>query len=138
MKSTPLEAIESGMGATPIELRIEELQRHEAIKLYQNQDSYLRHKIKSFDLTSSKQSPCKHLWKILLTQIAKQKNCDEINKLQLPSVNPQTFEVFTIDNVDIIFPSNYRNTSKTNLSKKNTTNNDNYIEYIKTLSNEKQ
>ena len=110
MKSTPLEAIESEMGATPIELRIEELQIHEAIKLYQNQDSYLRPKIKSFDLTSSKQSPCKHLQKILLTQIAKQKNCDEINKLQLPSVNPQTFEVFTIDNLEIIFPSNYRNT----------------------------
>ena len=65
MKSTTLEAIESEMGAASIELRIEELQRREAIKLYQNQDSCLRHKIKSFDLTSSKQSPCKHLQKIL-------------------------------------------------------------------------
>ena len=114
MKSTPLEAIESEMATTPIDLRIEELQRHEAIKLYQNQDSCcLSHKIKSYDLTNSKQSPCKHLQKILnqlLTQIAKQKHCDDINKLQLPSVNPQTFEVFTIDNLEIIFPSNYRNT----------------------------
>ena len=65
MKSTPLEAIESEMATTPIDLRIEELQRHEAIKLYQNQDSYLSHKIKSYDLTNSKQSPCKHLQKIL-------------------------------------------------------------------------
>ena len=66
MKSTPLEAIESEMATTPIDLRIEELQRHEAIKLYQNQDSCcLSHKIKSYDLTNSKQSPCKHLQKIL-------------------------------------------------------------------------
>ena len=90
MKSTPLEAMESEMATTPIDLRIEELRRYEAIKLYQNQDSYLSHKIKSYDLTYSKQSPCKHLQKILkqlLTQI-KQKNCDDINKLQLPSVKP--------------------------------------------------
>ena len=128
------------MATTPIDLRIEELQRHEAIKLYQNQDSYLSHKIKSYDLTNSKQSPCKHLQKILkqlLTQIAKQKNCDDINKLQLPSVNPQTFEVFTIDNLESIFPSNYRNRSKLKISKTNTTNNEDYIDYIKTLSNEK-
>ena len=40
MKSTPLEAIaESEMATTSIYLRIEELQRDEAIKLYQNQDS---------------------------------------------------------------------------------------------------
>ena len=52
MKSTPLEAIESEMATTPIDLRIEELQRHEAIKLYDNQDSYPSHKIKSYDLTN--------------------------------------------------------------------------------------
>ena len=75
--------------------------------------------------------------KQLLTQIAKQKNCDDINKLQLPSVNPQTFEVFTIDNLVSIFPSNYRNRSKLKISKTNTTNNEDYIDYIKTLSNEK-
>ena len=128
------------MATTPIDLRIEELQRHEAMKLYQNHDSYLSHKIKIYDLTNSKQSPCKHLQKILkqlLTQIAKQKNCDDINKLQLPSVNPQTFEVFTIDNLESIFPSNYRNRSKLKISKTNTTNNEDYIDYIKTLSNEK-
>ena len=139
MKSTPLEAIESEMATTPIDLRIKELQRHEAIKLYQNQDSYLSRKIKNYDLTNSKQGPCKKLQNILkqlLTQIAKLKNCDDINKLQLPSVNPQTFEVFTIENLESIFPRNYRNRSKTNLSKTNTTNNEDYIEYIKTLSNE--
>ena len=55
--------------------------------------------MKNYDLTNSKQSLCKHQQRILklLTQIAEQKNCDDINKLQLPSVNPQTFEVFTID-----------------------------------------
>ena len=115
MKSTPLEAIQSEMATTPIDLRIEELPRHKAMKLYQNQDSYLSHKIKSYDLTNSEQIPCKHLQKILkqlLTQIAKQKNCDDINKLQLLSVNSQKFEVFTIDNLESIFPSNYRNRSK--------------------------
>ena len=55
MKSTLLEAIESEMATTPIDLRIEELQRYEAKKLYQNQDSYLSHKIKSSGLTNSKQ-----------------------------------------------------------------------------------
>ena len=72
-----------------------------------------------------------------LIQIAKQKNCDDINKLQLLSLNPQTFEVFTIDNLESVFPSNYRNRSKINISKTNTTNNENCIEYIKSLSNEK-
>ena len=75
--------------------------------------------------------------KQLLTQIAKQKNCDDINKLQLPSVKPLTFEVFIRENLESIFISNYRNRSKTNLSKTNTTNNEDYVEYIKTLSNEK-
>ena len=65
MKSTTLEAIESEMATTPTDLRIEELQRYEAMKLYQNQDSYLSHKIKSYDLTNSKQSHCKHRQKIL-------------------------------------------------------------------------
>ena len=97
------------MATTSIDLGIEELERHEVIKLYQNQDSYLSHKIKSYDLTNSKQSPCKHLQKQFHTQIAKQKNYVDINKLQLPSVNPQTFEVFTIENLESIFPSNYRN-----------------------------
>ena len=140
-KSTSLEAIESEIATTPIDLRIEKLLRHKAVNLYQNQDLYLSHKIKIYDLTNSKQSPCKHLQKILkqlLTQIAKQKNCDDINKLQLPWVNPQTLEVFTIEILERIFPSNYRNRSKTNnLSKTNTTNNEDYIKYIKILSNEK-
>ena len=48
--------LESEMVTTPIDLRIEELQRPEAMKLYQNQDSYLIHKIKSYDLINSKQS----------------------------------------------------------------------------------
>ena len=97
------------MATTSTDLGIEELERHEVIKLYQNQDSYLSHKIKSYDLTNSKQSPCKHLQKQFHTQIAKQKNYVDINKLQLPSVNPQTFEVFTIENLESIFPSNYKN-----------------------------
>ena len=33
MKSTPLEAIESEMVVTPIDLKIEELSRHEGVKL---------------------------------------------------------------------------------------------------------
>ena len=65
MKSTPLEAIESEMATTPIDLKFEELQRHEPIKLYQNQDSYLSCKRKSYNLTNSRQSLCKHLQKIL-------------------------------------------------------------------------
>ena len=90
-----LEAIESEMTSTPGDLRIDELQRHEAMKLYQNQDLYLSHKIKSYDFNNSNQSPCKQkILKQLLTQIAKHKNCHDINKLQLPSVNPQIFEVF--------------------------------------------
>ena len=45
--------------------------------------------------------------------------------------------MFTIEILERIFPSNYRNRSKTNLSKTNTTNNEDYIKYIKILSNEK-
>ena len=74
-----------------------------------------------------------------LTQIAKQKNCDDINKLQLPSVDPYITlkALFTIYNLESIFPSIYRNRSKIKVSKTNTTNSEDNIQYIKTLSNEK-
>ena len=122
MKSTPLEAIESEMEIIP---------KSRLISKPQNKKLWFNHLQKS---------PCKHLQKILkqlLTQFAKQKNCDDTNKLQLPSVNPHTFEVFTIDSLESIFPSNYRNRSKINISKTNTTNDEDYIEYIKILCNKK-
>ena len=41
MKSTPIDGLESELSILPIDLRLEELQRHEAVKLLIKEDDYI-------------------------------------------------------------------------------------------------
>ena len=52
LKSTPTDALESELFIPPIDLRIQELQRHEAIKLFQKENPYISNKINKSDQTS--------------------------------------------------------------------------------------
>ena len=99
MKSTLTNTIEAELSVTPIDLCLEELQRHEAIKMHRDQDSYFNYKMNKTTKSTSKQSPCKHLQsklKQLMKELAHQNNCTDLEKLQLPPVNPPTFEIFSI------------------------------------------
>ena len=42
MKSTPTDALESELSILPIDLRLEELQRYEAVKLLIKEDNYIQ------------------------------------------------------------------------------------------------
>ena len=45
MKYTPTDGLESELSILPIELRLDELQRHEAVKLLIKQDDYIQSNI---------------------------------------------------------------------------------------------
>ena len=84
MKSTPTNAIEAELSVTPTDLCLEELQRHEAIKIHRDPDSYFNYKMNKTTESSSEQSPCKHLQSILkqlLKDLAYQKNCTDLENL---------------------------------------------------------
>ena len=107
IKSTPTNTIEAELSVTPIDLCLEELQRHEAIKIHRDSDSYFNHKMNKTTKSTSKHSPCKHLQSILkqlMKQLAHQKSCTDLEKVKLPPVNPPTFEIFSIPNLEIILP----------------------------------
>ena len=71
MRSTPTNTIEAELSMTPIDLCLEELQSHGAIKIHRDPDSYFNYKMNKTTKISSKQSPCKHL-QIILKQLLKQ------------------------------------------------------------------
>ena len=52
LKSTPTDARESKLLIPPIDLRIQELQRHEAIKLFQKENPHISNKINKSNHTS--------------------------------------------------------------------------------------
>ena len=61
LKSTPNDALESEFCMPPIDLFLEELQRHEAIKLVQKEDPYIFNKMAS---QTSSSSPFAHLYQL--------------------------------------------------------------------------
>ena len=67
MKSTATNAIEAKLSVTSIDLCLEELQGHEAIKRHRYPDSYFNCKMNKVTKSSSKKIPCKHLQNILKT-----------------------------------------------------------------------
>ena len=92
-RKEPTWTTEVELSVTPIDLRLEELQRHEAIKMHRDPVSYLNYKMNKKTKSSSRQSPCKHLQstlKQLLKELAHQKNCTDLEALKLPPVNPPT------------------------------------------------
>ena len=60
MKSTPTEALESELNIVPIDLRLEELQQMEAIKLLQKNDQFIINNMGK-KLNSKKLTPLTHL-----------------------------------------------------------------------------
>ena len=108
MKSTPTDELEAELSTTPTDLHLEQLQRHKAIKMYQDPNSYFSHMIRNDIYSNTKPSPCKYLqniFKQLLTELAIQKNCSDIDSRRLPAINPPTFEIFSIPNLEIILPN---------------------------------
>ena len=77
MKSTATNAIEAKLSVTSVDLCLEELQGHEAIKMHRYPDSYFNYKMNKATKSNSKKIPCKHLQNILKTllkELAYQKN----------------------------------------------------------------
>ena len=80
--------------------------------------------------SNTKSVPCKHLqsiFKQLLTELAIQKNCSDIASLRLPAINPPTFEIFSIPNLEITLPNLKHTRTKISM--------DSYINYIKEINN---
>ena len=87
MKSIPTNATEAELSVTSINLWLEELHRHEAIKMHKDPDSYFNYKINQTIKSTSKQSPCKYLQstlKQLMNKLGHQKICTDLEKLELP------------------------------------------------------
>ena len=105
MKSKP--TIEAELSVTPTDLHLGELQRYEAIEMHRDPDSYFNYKMKEIIKSTSKQNPCKHVQSILkqlMKKLAYKKNCTDLEKLKIPPVNPPTFKMFSIPNLEIILP----------------------------------
>ena len=104
MKSKPPNTIEAELSATPIDLHLGELQRYEAIEMHRHPDSYFNYRMNKTIKSTSKQSPCKHLQGILkqlMKKLAYKKNCTDLEKLKILPVNPPTFKMFSIPNLEI-------------------------------------
>ena len=105
MKSKP--TIEAELSVTPTDLQLGELQRYEAIEMHRDPDSYFNYKMKEIIKSTSKQNPCKHVQSILkqlMKKLAYKKNCTDLEKLKILPVNPPTFKMSSIPNLEIILP----------------------------------
>ena len=130
MMCTATNTIEVKLSVTSVELCLEELRRHEAIKMYRYPDSYFNYKTNKVTKSSSKKSPCKHLQNILktlLNELVYPKHCTDLEILKLHPVYPPTFQIFSNPNLEIILPETQGQTSGTFIKKKNT---DSYINFI--------
>ena len=61
MESTPIVALESELSTLPVDLRIEELQRHDALKLLIKEDEYIQSKIIGRNKTHNMGDPFENL-----------------------------------------------------------------------------
>ena len=61
-----------------------------------------------------------------MKKLAYKKNCTDLEKLKIPPVNPPTFKMFSIPNLEIILPETQRLASGTSNKKAA----DSYINYI--------
>ena len=57
MKSTPIDGLESELSILPIDLRLEELQQHEAVKLLIKEDDYIQSIMKGSNKAQKMGSP---------------------------------------------------------------------------------
>ena len=119
---------------TSVDLCLEEIQRHEAIKMYRYPDSYFNCKMIKANKSSSKKSPRKQVQNILntlLKELSSQKSCTNLEILKLPPVHLTTFEIFSNPNLEIILPETQGQTSGSFIKNENT---DSYISFISRIT----
>ena len=105
MKSTPAETLESDHNIVPIDLRLEELQRMEAIKLLTNN---MDKKVTSKKLTSL--THLGHQAKQVLTVMSKHQKIS-INAIQIPSEIPPSLDTYIyIPNLSVTTPTKFSHT----------------------------
>ena len=105
MKFTPTETLESELNIVPIDLRNEELQRMEAIKLLQKNDEFITNNMSK--KLNTKKTPLTHLGhqtKQVLTVLSKYQKIN-INAIQVPSEIPPSVEFFYIPNLSVTIPT---------------------------------
>ena len=101
LRSTPTDALESELAVEPIDLRIEELQRNEAVKLLQKKGFIFQRNL----LPSH--TPANYLASLakqLLTQVAQEKKCS-LDIIELPDETPSSHQTFDIQNLEVTMPS---------------------------------
>ena len=79
MKSTPIDGLESELSILPIDLRLEELQRHEAVKLLIKEDDYIQSNMKGRNKEHKMGSPFENLrslTKQILQFLSQTKKCN--------------------------------------------------------------
>ena len=105
MKSTPLDAMEAELGIAPIDLRIQELQRTEAVKLFQKHDEYISGNMdKKMKNKLTPLSYLGHLVKQVLSKISKDLKTGT-QQIKIPKEIPPSFELFSIPNMTITLPN---------------------------------
>ena len=96
MRSTPAEALGSELSVPPIDLRIEELQRHEAGKLLTKEEEYIKANMEEQSHKQKFESPfynLQSLAKQLIQHIAQTKK-HNMKQIQMPVEIPATLEIF--------------------------------------------
>ena len=108
MKSTPLEAMEAELCITPIDLRLQELQRTEAIKLFQKNNKYISN-ITEKRIIGNKSitlSLLGHQVKQLLITNSKNLKIDS-HLINILTETSPSFEIFCIPNMTFILPGKF-------------------------------
>ena len=96
MKSTSADGFESELSILPIDLRLEELQRHEAVKLFIKEDDYIQSNMKGRNKAQKMGSPfenVKSLTMQILQFLSQTKKCN-VHQLLLPKETRATLELF--------------------------------------------
>ena len=108
MKSSPLDAMEAELCISPIDLRLQELQRNEAIKLLQKNDKYISDNMEKIN-KGNKPTPLIHLGhmvKQVLNNISKTLKINT-HQIKIPKEIPPSFETFFIPTMTTILPNKF-------------------------------
>ena len=111
MKSTPTDALESELNILPIDLRLEELQRIEAIKLLQKNDPFINDNMQK-TIKGKKLTPLTHLGhlvKQILVHLSKHQKIS-LDSVQIPPEIPPTMETFSLQNLTVKLPNKFVST----------------------------
>ena len=106
MKSTPTDGLESELSILPIDLRLEELQQHEAVKLLIKEDDYIQSNMKGRNKAQTMGGPFENLrslTKQILQFLSQTKKCN-VHQLRLPKETPATLKLFHIPNLWLALP----------------------------------